>query len=422
MKKKALLSSILTITLCLSLIAGSTFALFTDSTDFNIAVTAGKVDLEAYAGISDVYSAVGVGEGEVAEDRFLVDENDNEYKHVASLDKETFINGGVAKLDGTSLKIERLTPGDKVDVTINVTNKSNVAISYRYKIAVNTNSTYDNELASGMVLSVIDGLTFAETSYEGFESYVSEWYYVEAPAGVADAIDPRTISVELPVYAGNEYQEKSVEYTITVEAVQGNAVTTNDSIVTLLPAAVEKWLGEGGTIDGAGAILEQEKVAWVKDDVTLTNITLDGTNLSSYQLLVVAGLTEGYEVTFGDGTTLIVPEGKTGLHAIHRDQTVVVKSGADINVSGTDAYGIYFDEMAEATLVLEENGLITATDGAYGIVIYVAQKGGRVTLNSDCHNSRHLLCAFPAALEGLKYVGFRSVCVMTRTGWKECPL
>ena len=53
---------------------------------------------------------------------------------------------------------------------------------------------------------------------------------------------------------------------------------------------------------------------------------------------------------------------------------------------------------------------------------YVAQKGGRVTLNSDCHNSRHLLCAFPAALEGLKYVGFRSVCVMTRTGWKECQL
>ena len=240
MKKKALLSSILTITLCLSLIAGSTFALFTDTTDFNIAVTAGKVDLEAYAGISDVYSAVGVEEGEVAEDRFLVDENDNEYKHVASLDKETFINGGVAELEGTSLKIARLTPGDKVDVTINVTNNSNVAISYRYKIAVNTNSTYDNELASGMVLSVIDGLTFAETSYEGFESYVSEWYYVEAPAGAAGAIDPRTISVELPVYAGNEYQTEkaegkteSVEYTLIVEAVQGNVNTVNEEKIVV---------------------------------------------------------------------------------------------------------------------------------------------------------------------------------------------
>ena len=53
---------------------------------------------------------------------------------------------------------------------------------------------------------------------------------------------------------------------------------------------------------------------------------------------------------------------------------------------------------------------------------YIAEKGGRVTLNSDCHQKEALLCAFPQAVQGLKYAGFRSVCVMTRTGWKECPL
>ncbi len=53
---------------------------------------------------------------------------------------------------------------------------------------------------------------------------------------------------------------------------------------------------------------------------------------------------------------------------------------------------------------------------------YIAQKGGRVTLNSDCHQKQDLLCAFPLALQGLKYAGFRSVCTMTRTGWKECPI
>ena len=53
---------------------------------------------------------------------------------------------------------------------------------------------------------------------------------------------------------------------------------------------------------------------------------------------------------------------------------------------------------------------------------YIAQKGGRVTLNSDCHQKKDLLCAFPLALQGLKYAGFRTVCVMTRAGWKECPI
>ena len=46
MKKKVLLSSIATIALCFCLITGSTFALFTDTTEFNVAVTSGDVEIE----------------------------------------------------------------------------------------------------------------------------------------------------------------------------------------------------------------------------------------------------------------------------------------------------------------------------------------------------------------------------------------
>ncbi|MBE6589621.1 MAG: histidinol-phosphatase HisJ family protein [Ruminococcaceae bacterium] len=53
---------------------------------------------------------------------------------------------------------------------------------------------------------------------------------------------------------------------------------------------------------------------------------------------------------------------------------------------------------------------------------YIAERGGRVTLNSDCHKKENLLCAFPFTLQMLKYAGFRSVYSMTRTGWKEYPL
>ena len=47
MKKKILLSSILTIVLCISLITGSTFALFTSESKVNVAVSSGKVEMVA---------------------------------------------------------------------------------------------------------------------------------------------------------------------------------------------------------------------------------------------------------------------------------------------------------------------------------------------------------------------------------------
>ena len=49
MKKKVLMSSIVTIVLCLTLIAGSTYALFTSESNVNVAVTSGKVVVKAVA-------------------------------------------------------------------------------------------------------------------------------------------------------------------------------------------------------------------------------------------------------------------------------------------------------------------------------------------------------------------------------------
>ena len=47
MKNKVLLTSILSISSCASLITGATFALFTSESKVNIAVTSGKVDVKA---------------------------------------------------------------------------------------------------------------------------------------------------------------------------------------------------------------------------------------------------------------------------------------------------------------------------------------------------------------------------------------
>ena len=233
MKKKVLLSSIVTIVLCLCLIAGSTFALFTDNTSFNIAVTSGEVEILATAEVSALYSAKPVTEAYTGNpDDLFRDENGAFYIHDNRVG--TFTNGGTAEVVDGKVVIKRITPGDKVDIKINVANTSDVAISYRYKLVSD-----DTHLATGMKVTTFnkDGST---TATEALAIWTSDWYFAEAPAGSPEQIPTRTISVELPIYAGNEYQTKkaeskteSVEYTIIVEAVQGNANTVNEEKIVV---------------------------------------------------------------------------------------------------------------------------------------------------------------------------------------------
>ena len=243
MKKKTLLASLLTIVLCISIIAGSTFALFTDETKFNIAVTSGDVEIFASAEVSAIYSAKAIKEAYTGDpDDLFRDENGAFYIHEEQTD--TFLNGGTAEVVNGTVVISRITPGDKVDINVEIANTSDVAISYRYKIVSN-----NTNLATGMKVTTFnkDG---SKTATEALAIWVSDWYSADAPAGVAEAIPTRTISVELPVYAGNEYQTEkagnqyydedgnehyytediiqSVTYTLIVEAVQGNANTNNE--------------------------------------------------------------------------------------------------------------------------------------------------------------------------------------------------
>ena len=95
MKKRILISSILAIVLCFSMITGATFALFTSESKVNIAVTSGKVEVTA-----------------------SVDEVKTYSKGVLQA-KGTFENGGTAVYDEklNELALNLITPGDKVELT-----------------------------------------------------------------------------------------------------------------------------------------------------------------------------------------------------------------------------------------------------------------------------------------------------------------
>jgi predicted ribosomally synthesized peptide with SipW-like signal peptide len=177
MKKKVLMSSIVTIALCLTLIAGSTYALFTDSDTVNVAVTSGTVDVVATASDFTYESTLG-------------------YK----LPQSDY------KVEGNQVTLQYMVPGDYVEFYINIENKSNVAVDYRPVIAL----VEDGGLWSGLVVHF-----YGE---DGTEVSGGVGAYNELAAGTTQL----RVVIEFPADRGNEYQNKGCTFSYTVEAIQAN--------------------------------------------------------------------------------------------------------------------------------------------------------------------------------------------------------
>lgn len=222
MKKRILISSVLTIVLCFSLIVGSTFALFTAEDNFDISITSGKVEINAELSDIVLYSAQ-------PQDGYVIDDIHNiDYTKFASVQREDlantpdvlenyyFANGGSAGLNGNVLTLTNVTPGDKVVFNIKIdTANTNVAIQYRCRIVADGGT-----LANAMTVEV-DGVDVPNNG----DVYNSGWTDVDV-SGLGN-LGSIAVSIELPVDIGNDYQGQKVQgqnvvYHIFVEAVQAN--------------------------------------------------------------------------------------------------------------------------------------------------------------------------------------------------------
>ena len=193
MKKKTLLASLVATALCLCIIVGSTFALFTSEVSVNMAATSGTVDVVASV---DENSLVTTSFGVV-----------QQYGY--------FQLGGTAKYDAVNgLTLSNMAPGDAVEFNIQVKNNSNVAIKYRVKWAIS------GELADADVLSC----TAADLP---IVDNVTAWTDWSVPASDAERLRDVKVKISLPASVSNVYQDKSATVIFVVEAVQGNGLIEN---------------------------------------------------------------------------------------------------------------------------------------------------------------------------------------------------
>lgn len=200
MKRNVIVSAFLAIALCLSVVAGATFALFTSSAKVNLSITSATVKVSADVENLKLYSTTEVNPAT------------NKGKK-QDLTGNTFLLGGTANFTGGVLTLDRLAPGDGVTFDIKLTNKSNIDVKYRVVIG---------EATGGDLADALD-ITVNGDKYEG--AINTEWNEVAANADIPSV----PVKVELPVAADNDYAEKTVSLDITVEVVQASIKDTESA-------------------------------------------------------------------------------------------------------------------------------------------------------------------------------------------------
>ena len=297
MKKTILLSAITAIAFG-SIAVTTSYALFTDSAETNVTVTAGKVDVSAT--VSDL--------------------------KLSSLDVDrttdnSFTNGGTAVINGSSITLDKVSPGDKVTFKLAVTNSSTISTKYRTKLIAEDD----------------DGLFEAlEFSIGGYTSQkVGAWALTD---GVSEATSIGSYDecyVYLPDTVGDEYQGKSCTLSFTVEAVQGNATVKND---------VQYYtLSEFNALTELDDELETAYVSIGKQSLAESDVVIGNDNLKDTTALVsnlTSDTLNGQKLTVDDlkvGTVLDSGVRITGVDEQNQYHTITQKHGAKIYVSG----GVY---------------------------------------------------------------------------------
>lgn len=211
MKKKNIkplvLSSLAALSMGTVSVAG-TFALFTDKAETTVQVGSGEIKVNAALDGITLYSAdASLTSGDLA--GVITGDYAGTYYYKQQIG--SFYNGGTASITGTTLSVQRMSPGDKVVTNLGFTNDSNIAIKYRLR--VNTSNVHGDELLKNLELKIMG------YKYHGLKELQTKWTQIDAGASISGS----EIELVLPLETGNEAQAKDANFTFTLEAVQANA-------------------------------------------------------------------------------------------------------------------------------------------------------------------------------------------------------
>ncbi len=345
--------------LCISLVAGGTFAIFTSESVNNIAITSGNVDVKAEITLVDLYSPKSINpDGSIAD--------------AADVAGETFINGGTASVEGNEVNIVNIAPGDKATFRVDIINNS--TIDFIQRLVVETIDNEDNlldQLLVGVSKTLAGPYIYVKGSATGWEEGKA------IKNGVAETAS-LYVSVELPAFAGNEWKNKTCKLAVAVTAVQGNVNAIEEA--DYQPVAVVNNQLELTAAIAAGAddvVLYGEK--WATAAVTLSEtdsrtLTLRGTPVGTLTVNAPAATVNVY-----NNVDTIVGEAvpMNSLHIFGNANIAEIKSGRIVIENGANVDVVKANAEANGEVIV----LLPAADSKVGKIIVNGAEGSVAQLN-----------------------------------------
>ena len=353
MKKKSRFAfPLLALVVCLVIVTGSTFSLFTSETGANIAITSGTVKLTAN-----------------------IAENTLKLYSKGELQTGNFANGGFAEFNEsvTEIKLNNITPGDSVTFDIILDNDSNVDLQYRVNWIVK-----DVPYADGAAVGKLSEVLVATANGKDITTGTSQWI-----EWGRNADDKRTISISIEFPMGvegvvyNDYMNCAVNIALNVEAVQANGTVEYDDT-----AYVDNAEGLQAAID-AGA-----KEIILNSDIDLTDAIVIGEGVSTFSLRrsteadyviklnghTITSAKEAFvinnktvDIVGGEGGEIKVPAGTV---AVENNGTATI-TGVEITGSVVSSGNLILDDAkitvsgTDVAIATEGTGSVTVIGGTY---------------------------------------------------------
>lgn len=169
-KRKIIISSALTIMVCLAIISGSTFAMFTADVGMNVVVKAGNFDVVATPVDADSDDKLDISRGSII-------------NGVETGTPFVVVNQNETDLLKNTISLANMTPGDWISFKIMVKNNSDIAILCQPEIERN-----DNDLSKFLTVS---------WRVDGSSTYITE---ADTPTSAAIPVTSKeTITLEIRI-------------------------------------------------------------------------------------------------------------------------------------------------------------------------------------------------------------------------------
>lgn len=207
-KKRSVLLSVMTLVLCLALVAGGTYALFSDQVTMTNHLEAGTLDIT-------LTRTNLVTESLDDETGFLVEATSTE---VVDFSNPTTRN--VFDIDGDEL----IVPSCSYTATMSIANNSDVAFGYWLEIVFSDEANLELADQLQVTVTTVDGTTETEWLDEVLSESAGLLGSAEAPMGILAKTKsaPFTISVEFisDDDVNNDAQAQGLDFDLVVHAVQ----------------------------------------------------------------------------------------------------------------------------------------------------------------------------------------------------------